>query len=142
MPPVPTLHNALAIDLSPRVFTTDSVVASPQAATETIIATLTVSGDLRVNTGILLFGWAAYTVGANGVSANLRIRLTDASGTVVSATGATNNGILAAAQLEALSVQGFTATLTVPQVYVLTLTIGSGSAESTVSDVSLVALAC
>lgn len=132
--------NGLGLDLSPRVFTTATVAASPAAATETIIATLTISGDLRINSGVLLLGSAAFTVGTDGTAANLRIRRTDASGTVVYATGATNGGVLAATQLTNLTAQGFDANLTVPQVYVLTLTVTAASAASTVSAASLVAI--
>lgn len=138
--PTPTLHSGVAIDFSPRVFPTATVAASPSAATETIIATVTCSGDYLVNSGVLLFGYAAFTVGTNGDAATLRIRRTDASGTVVKSSGATNAGVLAATQLTDMSMNAFDANLTVPQVYVLTLTVANANAASTVSAVTLVAI--
>jgi hypothetical protein len=83
--------------------------------------------------GVRLHGFAAFTVGTNGVSANLRIRETNVAGAVVQATGAV---IAVATNLLAMNVLGFDATPGV-SVYVLTLTVGSGSAPSTVSAVHL-----
>lgn len=136
--PQPIRYSAQSIDLSPRFQQTTTVAASPTDSTETIIATLTLSGfnDLAVVSGIQLIGWAALTVGTNGVSANLRIRQTNASGTVVAATGATT---VTAANLVAREVQGNDATPGVA-VYVLTLAVGSASAGSTVSACSLRAI--
>lgn len=137
--PQPIRQNVADHDLSPRVAATKTVAASPAAAAETIIATLTIAsfGDLSIVSGIHLEGWAAFTVGTNGVSANARIRQTDASGTIIAATGALT---VTAANLVAVPVLGFDATPGV-SVYVLTLTVGSGSAASTVSAVLLRALA-
>lgn len=137
--PQPIRRSAVDLDLSPRVVASKAVVASPSAATETIIASLTIPsfGDLSIVSGIQLEGWAAFTVGTNGVSANLRIRQTDASGTIIAATGATT---VTAADLRSLVALGFDATAGV-SVYVLTLTVGSGSAASTVSGVLLRAIA-
>jgi hypothetical protein len=137
MPPLPIKETAAGLDLSPRIARSDTVAASPAAAVETIICTLAIPTDVAVALGVQLFGWAAFTVGASGVSGNLRIRQTNASGTVVSATGATT---VTAANLVERSVQGFDASPPSGGVYVLTLTVGSGAAESTVSDVQLLAL--
>lgn len=126
------------LDLSPRFTRTATVVASPSAATETIIASLTIPNPVQVNTGILLIGYAAFTAGTAGVSANLRIRQTDASGTVIKASGAVT---VVAASLYDRCIAGLDASPTLPaQVYVLTLTVGSANAASTVSAVEFAAL--
>lgn len=138
MPPQPIRSSAQTLDLSARFQQSVTVAASPADATETVIASLTLSGfnDLAVVSGIQLVGWAALTVGANGVSANLRIRRTDVNGTVVAATGATT---VTAANLVARDVMGNDAAPGVG-VYVLTLTVGSATAASTVSACSLRAI--
>lgn len=129
--PQPITQSVSSIDLSTRFQSYKTVDASPSAGTETIIATLTLAGfgDLAVMSGIRIRGWAAFTVGTSGVSANLRIRQTNVSGTVVAATGATT---VTAGNLYETSVNGFDATPGVGT-YVLTLTVGSGAAASTVS---------
>jgi len=134
------VSSALGVDLSPRVVQSNTVAASPSAATETTICTITIPAAASQASGILLFGFAAFTVGTSGASANLKIRQTGTSGTTISATGATTGGITAG-NLVDMNVQGFDAAGVLPgQVYVLTLTVGSGAATSTVSAASLVAL--
>lgn len=139
MSPNTNIHlNAAGVDLGPRVQRTATVVASPAAATETIIASLTIAGNLATSVGVFLFGFAAFTVGASGVGVNLKLHVTDASGTTLKATGILT---YAAADLGALSIQGLHTTPAIPgQVYVMTATVASGAAESTVSAVELVAL--
>lgn len=136
--PEPIKLDSVFVDLLSRFQSTQTVGASPSAGTETIIGTLTIANfhDIAVTNGIRLHGWAAFTVGTSGVSANLRIRQTDVNGTVVAATGATT---ATAANLGALSVVGKDATPGVG-VYVLTLTVGSGAAASTVSALHLGAI--
>jgi hypothetical protein len=133
--PVPLTVNSASIDLSQRFDRSVAVAGSPAAAAETIIATLTANTDETITEGVDLTGWAAFTVGTNGTAATLRLRQTDASGTIVASSGALT---AVAAQLVQHSVQGFDAT---PgnhgQVYVLTLQITAGSAASTVSAVRL-----
>lgn len=137
-PASPIHYSANSIDLSPRVQRSTTVAASPAASSETTICTLTVSGNIAVSTGILLFGWAAFTVGASGVSVNLKLRQTDTSGTTVAATGAVT---YTAADLGSLSLQGFDTAGVLPgQVYVLTMTVASGAASSTVSACQLTAV--
>ena len=133
--PEPIRTDSIFVDLATRFQSTQTVGASPAAGTETIIGTLTLAnfGDIQVTKGIRLHGWAAFTVGTSGVSANLQIRQTNVSGTVVVASGATT---VAATNLKALDVVGLDATPGVG-VYVLTLTIGSGAAASTVSALHL-----
>lgn len=129
--------SAAGIDLSPRVQRTSTVAASPTDDAETIVASLTIIGNLAVGTGILLLGWGAFTVGTNGVSCNLKIRKTNASGSTLGATGAIT---YTAADLGALSLQGLDTSPTLPgQVYVLTATLASASAASTFSAVGLTA---
>lgn len=139
MPTEPIYRNAMGIDLSSRVISSVTVAASPSAATETTIATLTIPSSVAVVSTVLLMGWAAFTVGTNGVSARLRMRQTNTSGSVVGDTGATTGGITAT-NLVILDVGGADTAPPAAGVYVLTLTIGSGSAASTVSGVQFVAL--
>lgn len=135
---VPTRLLADAIDLSPRVIRSGTVAASPAAATETTICTLTVNRDLQMGLGIVLYGFAAFTVGTSGTAVQLRIRQTDTSGTVVKASGATTR---TAANLGSMSILGVDTAPVLPnQVYVLTMTVTSGSAASTVSAAELVAV--
>jgi hypothetical protein len=135
--PRPINEGADAIDLSPRFIRSAVVVASPAAAAETIIAQTPAIGDVAVLQGVALWGWAAFTVGTNGTAVRLRLRQTNASGTVIADTGALTGGIAAAA-LVAPHVEGFDTAATPPaQVYVMTLQVTAGSAASTVSAVML-----
>ena len=136
--PQPITQSASSIDLSTRFQSYKTVDASPSAGTETVIATLTLAGwgDMAVVAGVRIRGWAAFTVGTSGVSANLRIRQTNSSGTVIAATGATT---VTAGNLYETSVNGFDAGAGVGT-YVLTLTVGSGAAASTVSGLLLEAI--
>lgn len=138
MPAAPIDVSAALVDLSPRFQSTSVVGASPAAGAETIIGTLTLAdfGNLTVISGIRLHGFAAFTVGTSGVSATLRVRQTNVAGTVVATTGAV---IAAATNLLAMNVLGLDAAPGVG-VYVLTLTVGSGSAASTVSALHLAAV--
>lgn len=138
MSPVPARLNSDAVDLSTRVFRTATVVGSPAAAAETIIASLTLNRDLAFGLGVLLMGYAAWTVGTDGTSANFRIRRTDVSGTIVKASGLTTR---TAAQLAADGILGIDTGPTFPnQVYVMTLIVTAGSAPSTVSAVEFAAI--
>jgi hypothetical protein len=130
--------SAAVVDLSSRFGTTSTVVASPAAATETIIASLTLNLDVAVAAGVWLQGWAALTAGTNAVGAQLKLRRTDASGSTLKDSGAVT---VVATKLYAPAIHAFDTGPTLPgQVYVLTLTMASGSAESTVSAVTLSAL--
>lgn len=130
--------SAAGVDLSPRVKYSTTVVASPAAASETTICSVTIDANVATPLGILLLGWCAYTVGGSGVSVTLKLRRTDTSGTTVATTGATT---AVAGNLRHGDVIGFDTGPTLPgQVYVLTMTVGSGAAESTVSAVALAAL--
>lgn len=136
--PDPERISGAGVDLSPRVFKSTSVAASPSAASETVVCTLTIPSDVQANAGVLLLANIAFTVGTSGVSANLKLRQTGTSGTTIYATGATT---VAATQLKELGAIGFDAAPVLPnQVYVITLTVGSGAAASTVSAATLVAI--
>lgn len=137
--PLPIQAGAQSLDLSPRVFRSTTVAASPAAAAETTICTVTVSGDLATALGVLIIGAAAYTVGATGTAVTLRIRQTDTSGTVVFSSGAQTR---TAANLHSDAVAGFdSGQVAARQVYVLTMTVTGGSGASTVSAATLVAIA-
>ena len=140
MPPNPIAVSGTGVDLSTRVQTTTGITGSPSAATETVIATLTLANFtlLAVQTGIDLSGWAAFTVGTSGTACTLRLRQTNVSGTVVATSGALTGGIAAAA-LVAQDVEGFDAGVGVA-VYVMTLQVTAGAAASTVTAVKLRAI--
>jgi hypothetical protein len=133
--PEPIKTSVIFTDLSGRFQSTQAVVGSPALAAETIIGSLAIAGfgDTAIVSGIQFDGWAAFTVGTSGVSATMRVRQTNASGTVVATTGALT---VVAANLVQINVQGFDA-LPGVATYVMTLQIGSGAAVSTVSAVSL-----
>lgn len=133
--PQPINSNIIFSDLSARFVGTSTITTSPAAGSETVIATLTIPsfGDISVVSGIRVQAFAAVTIGTNGVSANLRVRQTDVNGSVVQATGALT---VTAGNLYAPSLLGFDATPGI-KAYALTLTIGSGSATSTVSALHL-----
>lgn len=136
--PQPIHNNVIFEDLSARFLSTQTVTGSPAAGSETIVATLTIANfnDIAVVTGVQLRAWAAFTVGTNGVTATLKLRQTDASGSTIATSGATT---VVATNLLEMSIQGFDAAPGIGK-YVATLTIGSGSAASTVSAVNLSAI--
>jgi hypothetical protein len=134
----PIKIGAATVALDERLFQTSTVAASPAAGTITVVATLTLNGDLVITEGVLLVAYAAYTVGTNGVTALWQIRRTDATGTIIKASGAKT---VVAATLVDEAIVGFDTGAVLPnQVYALCATIGSGSAESLVSAVTLAAL--
>ena len=140
MPAVPIAETAAAIDLQPRVPVSTTVVASPAAAAETIIAQITLTGDIAVLRSVILRGFAAFTVGTSGTAVRLRIRQTNVSGTVVGDSGALTGGI-AAGNLVVENVVGVDASPSnTGQVYCLTLQVTAGAGASTVSAVELDAL--
>jgi hypothetical protein len=139
--PLPFLESANALDLSPRIVGSTTVVASPTDNAETIIASVTVPGGLSYATGVFVVSWAAFTVGTSGTAVNLRVRQTDVAGTVKAATGATNEGVTAATQLGVRVAWGLDAAPADGQIYKATLTVTGGAAASTVSAVFLGAIA-
>lgn len=138
MPP-PFQYSAAAIDLSPRIFKSTTVAASPAAAVETVVCTLTINEDIAIAEGVFLSAFVAFTQGTNGTGATIKIRRTDTSGTVLASTGILP---FAAGVLGAASPVGFDAAAPVPgQVYVVTALMTAATAPSTFSACVLVALA-
>jgi hypothetical protein len=138
MSPVPIRDTAASMDLTARFFRTTTVVASPTDDTETIVSSLTITGDIAAIAGIIVVGFAAFTVGTNGVSAAARIRRTNAAGTAIVSSGLVT---ATAANLTERTIVGFDTGPTLPaQVYVMTLTVTSASAGSTVSAATLLAI--
>lgn len=136
--PVPLRLTAAGIDLTSREADDASVDASPADATETVIATVTCDSDVAIVNGVLLIGFAAFTVGTNGTAATFRIRRSTVAGTVVKSTGAET---MTAAQLRSRTIVGLdTGASATGQVYVLTLEVTGATAASTVSAVELVAV--
>lgn len=139
MAPVPIREDSAGIDLSSRIQKSTAVAASPALAAETVVCSLTLSGDIAVVSGTALIGYVALTVGASGTDVTVKLRRTGTSGTTV-----VSSGILsapAAGEVVAFSISGFdTGTVMPGQVYVLTVTVTAGGAESTVSATSLVAI--
>ena len=138
--PVAFSVSSARVDLSQRFQVYTTVDASPAAATETVIATLTLAGfgDLQVASGVQVSGWAAFTVGTSGTAVRLRIRQTNVSGTVVADTGALTGGV-AAGNLIAQDTEGFDSGAG-KNAYALTLTVTGGAAASTVSALLLRAI--
>lgn len=130
--------SALGIDLGPKVFRSTSVAASPAAATETVVCTVTATGISASSAGVIVMGSGAFTMGTDGTGYTLKLRQTGTSGTTLISTGIID---LAATKLGTGSLVGFDAAPSTPsQVYVLTATITLGSAPSTFSGASLVAI--
>jgi hypothetical protein len=131
--PAPFRIDGAGVNLSSRVFTSTAVTGSPSAASETIVCTVTTSGDIAAALGCVIMFACAFTVGTSGASARYRIRQTNTSGSTIFDSGVTTAGI-SAGNLVNENVQGVDTAPVLPgQVYVLTLTIGSGAATSTVS---------
>lgn len=139
MAPVPIREDAAGIDLSSRFQRSTTVAASPALAAETVVCSLTLVGDIAVTQGTALLGFVALTVGASGTDVTVKIRRTGTSGTTVVSTGVLNAP--AAGDVVTFPLQGFDTGTAMPgQVYVLTVTVANGAAESTVSACSLFAL--
>ena len=79
----PIQIGAAGLDLSARFIESHAVAGSPAAAVETTICTLTLPRGLSINKGVFLSVNAAFTVGTSGTACNLRIRQTNAAGSVV-----------------------------------------------------------
>jgi hypothetical protein len=130
------------IDFADRMRVTATVVASPAAAAETIIAQTAAFAQVRSGQTVKLSGWVAYTVGTTGNTVRFRIRQTGLAGTVVGDTGALTGSQHGAGILSDDNVQGLDAApASTGQVYVLTMQVGAATAVSTVSAVYLEAFA-
>lgn len=139
----PIIVNGMGVDLSARVAKTSTVIGSPAAGSETIVATTPAfDPGVAIVAGCLVICELAYTIGTNGVSCRVRLRQgTGTSGAVVYDSGVQTGGHNTATQLVSDSAGGFDTAAAAGQQYTVTLLIGSGSATSTVSAVSLVAIA-
>ena len=138
--PQPISYDSQRLDLTKRIQVTTTIAASPSGSSETVIGSLALTGfaDTAILAGVRVSGWAALTVGTSGASVRLRIRRgTDTTGAVQADTGALTGGV-AAGNLLAQDVEGFDTTGNAN--YVLTLTVGSGAAASTVSALVLQAV--
>lgn len=133
---IPERLDARGVNLASRIVVSNTVAASPSAATETTICTLTIPGNLQVFSGVIIEGQAAWTQGTSGTAYTLKIRQTDTSGTTVYSSGAIT---AAAGVLVNTGAMGFDASPAAGQVYVLTLTVTAGAATSTVSAATLTA---
>ena len=117
---------------------TNTIIASPALAAETIVATTGAISQVYDGASIFLFWFCELTIGTSGISLNAKLRRgaaltstlvnvgqarTVVAGNLVSFSGVyfDNAGIVAGVQ------------------YSLTLTIGSGAAASTLTDVALLA---
>lgn len=125
------------VDLSKRIQQTVAVAGSPALAAETTIATLTIADDLVVATGVIVEGWAAFTVGTSGTAATLKLHHTNAAGATLASSGPLT---VVAANLVSFSIQGIDTVPVLPgQIYIMTLQITAGAAVTTVSAVQLMA---
>lgn len=135
------------IDLSPRVASSNTVVASPALAAETVVCQVTgIPTDIPVMSGVFLSGCASLTVGTSGTAVTLRLRTgtTAGAGTVVATTGALTGGI-AATNLISQDLQGFDTAVSGggspgTASYCLTVQVTNGAAASTVSQTNLTAI--
>jgi len=133
--PYPISLDSHSVDFGSRFLTSTTVVASPAAASETIIAQLSITDDIYIAKGIWLEGFCSITIGTSGATLRLRLRQTNVSGAVVADTQALT---VTAAQIYAPSINGIDAAAVLPnQTYVLTAQVGSGAATSTVASVLL-----
>jgi hypothetical protein len=133
---IPERLDARGISLASRMAVSNTVAASPSAATETIICTLTIPSNVQVFQSVILEGQAAWTVGTSGTNSTLKLRQTDTSGTTLYSSGALAT---AAASLQNQGAMAIDASPAAGQTYVLTLTITAGAATSTVSAATLTA---
>lgn len=131
-------HAAHNFDLSSRIVANTTVVASPALAAETIIGSLTLPSGLLYASGVVVVGWCAFTVGTSGTAVTLRVRQTSLSGTVVVSSGALTS---VAANLNERSIFGFDTAPGDGQVYKFTMQVTGGAAASTVSALTIAALA-
>jgi hypothetical protein len=133
--PSPIRTDSIGFNLLTRFPSSTAVTASPAAASETIIGTLTIPSfaDISVVNGIILSGWCAYTVGTSGTAVTLKLRQTNVAGSTIATSGAMTK---TAASLYADDINGVDVGAGVG-VYVLTMTVTSGAAASTVSAVYL-----
>src|SRR5690242_21293744 len=106
--PYPFTRDATGLDLGARVYSSATVVGSPAAASETLVAQITgIDGQLPVSKGVFLSAALNFTVGTNGTAVRVRIRqgTSAGAGTVIADTGAITGGV-AATNLLSQDIQG------------------------------------
>lgn len=133
---LPERLDARGINLASRIAVSNTVAASPSAATETTICSVTIPSNLQVFQSVILEGQAAWTQGTSATGYTLKLRQTDTSGTTIYSSGVIT---LAAAGLANAGAMGIDASPAAGQTYVLTLTVAAGAATSTVSAAVLTA---
>jgi hypothetical protein len=145
--PAPIHSTAEGIDFTPRFVRSNTVVGSPALAAETVVAATPVfpaGFDAAVVVGVLVIAQSALTVGTSGTAITYRIRTgaTAGAGTIIFTSGATTAGIAAANLLleNMIGIDPAPAALSGQQ-YCLTVQVTGGAAASTVSAVSICALA-
>jgi hypothetical protein len=116
------------------VVLSNTVVASPAAAAETVIASLTLPAV--PSAAAYLWAFAVITGGTGATAANLRIRQTDINGGVVIQT--TNIGTAAGSTTDYSLFSGIVGAAA--QVYVLTVVMVNATGASTVQRVGLMAV--
>lgn len=138
MPVEPIRGSTLGLDLSPRFAQNSTVVGSPAAGSITSVCAITVPNfaNIAVITGVILEGFVALTVGTNAVTCLVQIRQTGTAGAVVATSGALT---CVATNLISVSVQGIDTAPLAAGVWIIAVTMGSGSATSTVSSTQLLA---
>jgi hypothetical protein len=130
--------NSSHVDLTDRFQISTAVVASPATSAETAIAAIAITKALSTTTGVIVIGQASYTAGTSGVSGRLRLYHGTASGTKIADSGLVT---IVATDLYSPVLIGLDAAPVLPnQTYTMTLTIGSGAAQSLVSEVALIAI--
>ena len=139
----PITLNGIGLDLSSRVKQSSTIIGSPSAAAETVIATTPAfSADVAFSLGVFVTVEIAYTLGTSASACTVKIRQgTGTSGTVIYSTGAMTGGHNTATQLVSDSAQGIDTAPAAGQQYTVTLQVTGGAAASTVSAVSIVAIA-
>lgn len=121
---------------SPRIAESNTIVASPALAAETDICEVTGITTRTADGIVYLLGSVSFTVGTGGVTATLKLRRGQGTGGTVLATSAAETvvaGNKVDMQLDATDTPGLVA----GQTYTLTLTVTTGSAASTVAEVTL-----
>jgi hypothetical protein len=141
------IQSANTLDLSPRFYTSSTIVGSPALAAETLVAQITgIDGQLSIAVGVWLSAALSFTVGTSGTAIRVRIRqgTTAGAGTVVADTGALTGGV-AATNLLSQDIQNVDATQAAGSVgtvtsYHVSLQVTAGAAASTVSQANIIAL--
>lgn len=141
------IQSANTLDLGPRFYTSSTIVGSPSAATETLVAQITgIDGQLSVSVGVFLSAALSFTVGTSGTAIRIRIRqgTTAGAGTVIADTGALTGGV-AATNLLSQDIQNVDTNASggaavASTSYHVSLQVTGGAAASTVSQANIIAL--